>query len=126
MSLSANLDILPPSALVQIIVDTFQYMALKTLYGNALGLEELIETNSAASFFLILLVITAIKRRLGPLQPDNLDILEHIEDVTRRELNEIPAETRRQDLHFFIRYGPHPPTFDAIRTIISDWYPFDL
>ena len=124
--MSANVDILPPSALVQIIVDTFQYMALRTLYGDAPGLEELIETNSAASFFLILLVITAIKSRLGPLQPDNLAILEHIEDVTRRELEQIPAETRRQDLHFFIRYGPHPPTFNAIRTIISDWYPFDL
>ena len=126
MSLSANLDILEPSSLVQILIDTFQYMALRTLYGNTPGLEELIETNPSASFFLILLVITAIKRRLGPLQPDNLDILEHIEDVTRRELNEFPAETRRQDLHFFIRYGPHPPTFDAIRVIISDWYPSDL
>ena len=126
MSMSANSDIIDNSDLAQTLIDTFQYMALRTLYGETPGLEELIETNPSASFFLILLVITAIKRRLAPLQPDNIEVLDHIADVTRQELEQIPVETRHQDLHFFIRYGPHPPTFDAIRTIVSDWFPADL
>ena len=126
MSMSANGDVTDNSDLAQSLIDTFQYMALRTLYGDTPGLEELIETNPSASFFLILLVITAIKRHLGPLQPDNSEVLDHIADVTRQELEQIPIETRSQDLHFFITYGPHPPTFDAIRTIVSDWFPSDL
>ena len=61
MSMSANSDIIDNSDLAQSLIDTFQYMALRTLYGDTPGLEELIETNPSASFFLILLVITAIK-----------------------------------------------------------------
>jgi len=126
MSTSAHSDQTDDFALAQNLIDTFQYTALSTLYGDTPGLEELIETNPSASFFLILLVTTAIRRRMGPGPLDYLEVLDHIADVTRQELEQIPAETRRQDLHFFLRYGPHPPNFQGIRNIASDWFPSDL
>ena len=106
----------------QALIDTFQYLVLKTIYGDTPDLEELIATNSAASFFLLLLIIKVIKRCLVPLTYPHRDIADHIEQVTRSQLDHIPAEQRQQDLEFFIQNGPHPPTFDSILAIVSDWF----
>ena len=122
MSMSAHSDHTDDFALAQNLIDTFQYTALSTLYGDTPGLEELIETNPSASFFLVLLVTTAIRRHMGPGPSDYLDVLDHIADVTRQELEQIPSETRRQDLRFFLCYGPHPPNFQGIRDIAFDWF----
>ena len=105
----------------QALVNTFQHLALQTLYGDTPDLEELVETNSAASFFLLLLIIKVLKRyAVHPTHPYRAT-LDYIDQITRQQFYRIPEHHRHQDLAFFITHGPHPPAFEHVIALISSW-----